>query len=322
MQNYSTELSVIYSFRNEEQNLHHLIERTCAALESCCSEFEIIFVNDDSNDASLDILTQFAAQDSRIKIINMSRRFGVTECVFAGLKCASGNAAVFLDADLQDPPEIIPQLVSEWRSGSDVVHTVRRKRKGESKARTVLVALAYRIIRFCADLELPVDAGDFKLLSRRAIDHILEMKEARPYIRGLIAWVGFKQSFVEYVREPRFMGRPHFRFYGKAALFQLINGITAFSSFPIYLIILFGFVLLLGAIVLAILSFWMFVEASDKSTLFAVLTLFTLMWASLLLAVGMVGFYISRADENVRNRPMYIIKDRIGFGDSFDGGDG
>ena len=233
--------------------------------------------------------------------------------MIAGLRYSSGEAAIFLDADLQDPPEVIPRLVKEWHDGAEVVHTVRQKREGESKARIALTALAYRIINRSSDLDMPVDAGDFKLLSRRAIDQLLGMKESRPYIRGLIAWVGFRQSLVEYIREARFSGQPHFRFYGKSAIFQLLNGMTSFSALPIYLMLAFGLILLLIAGLLGIAALFVSAPVVGKLPIYAVMSLFVLFWSSILIAIGIIGFYISRIDQNVRNRPRYIVSDVIGI---------
>ncbi len=313
MQENSVELSIIFSFRNEQENIPPLIERVEKALESCVQSFEIIFVNDDSSDGSLDLIRRHHERDPRIKVVNMSRRFGVTECVIAGLEHASGEAAVFLDADLQDPPEVIPQLVAEWRAGADVVHTVRQRRDGESRARVVLTSLAYRVISLFSDVDLPIDAGDFKLLSRRAIGHLLTMKETRPYIRGLIGWVGFRQSIVEYVRAPRHKGDAHFRFYGKSALFQLLNGLTSSSALPIYLILMAGGVLFMIAVLAALTALFASGPAIDKVSVFVIMGITALMWSSILLALGIIGFYVTRIDQNVRARPRYIVRDTIGI---------
>ncbi|MGY9006394.1 MAG: glycosyltransferase family 2 protein [Alphaproteobacteria bacterium] len=318
MREKTIELSVIYSFRNEAENIPTLIERTKKALEPHVEGFEIIFVNDDSTDDSLDLLKKFSDDDARIKIINMSRRFGGTECLIAGLEYSSGDAVVFLDSDLQDPPELIPQLVDEWRGGADVVHTVRRQREGETRARTALTSLAYRFINSCSDIDLPVDAGDFKLLSRRPVFHVLSMKETRPYIRGLIAWVGFRQSVVEYVRQARFGGEPHFRFYGASALFQLLNGLTSNSALPIYLMLILGGIIFFAATGFGLAAMILSSGVTGGLSTYTFLSLFLFMWSSVLLALGALGFYITRTDQNVRNRPIYIVKDTIGLEEDSD----
>ena len=191
-------VSVVLSFRNEAETLPTLIARLTTMFRTQPVEYELIFVNDASTDASLQILTNARAQNPRIKILTMSRRFGVAECVRAGMSASRGDAIVYMDADLQDPPEIIPTLLSEWQKGADVVHTLRSRREGESQMKMRLTALAYRIIRSGSTLALPVDAGDFKLLSRKAVTHLLALEESDPYLRGLTVWIGFRQVLVPY----------------------------------------------------------------------------------------------------------------------------
>ena len=159
-------------------------------------EYELLFVNDASTDDSLAILLNERDRNARVKILNMSRRFGVAEGVLAGMSAATGDAVVYMDADLQDPPEVIPSLVDRWRQGAEVVHTVRTRRKGESPLKMKATRLAYRIIQLGSAIELPIDAGDFKLLSRAAVDHLLQVRESDPYLRGLVVWLGFTQVFV------------------------------------------------------------------------------------------------------------------------------
>ena len=187
-------LSIVFSFKNEEKNLQELIERTAKSLADLNNwKYELIFVNDFSTDKSEEILLKLQSQYP-ITIINMSRNFGVGPCVLAGFKYSKGDAIIYIDSDLQDPPEIIKELVKEHEKGADVVHTVRTKRLGESKIKMFLTVVAYKIINYFSDIPLHVNAGDFKLISRRALDKILELKEFRPYIRGLSVWVGFKQA--------------------------------------------------------------------------------------------------------------------------------
>ena len=199
-------LSIVFSFRNEEGNIKELIERINKSLNILKDwSYEIIFVNDDSTDNSEKILLDLQ-KDNPIKIINMSRNFGVDPCVIAGFRHAKGDAVVYLHTDLQDPPELIPKLVEKFEEGNDVVHTVRTKRHGESKFRMFITKIAYHIIHYLSDLNLPIQAGDYKLISRKALDKILMQNEFRPYVRGLSVWVGYKQTFVHYEREARGAG--------------------------------------------------------------------------------------------------------------------
>src|SRR6187549_120987 len=199
-------ISVVFSFRNERQNIPTLIARLDTVFSRTATDYELLFVNDASDDGSLDALVDERSRNPRVKVINMSRRFGVSECARAGMAAASGDATIIMDADLQDPPEVIPQLLEKWRAGADVVHTVRTRRHGESALKMMMTRLAYRIIHLGSSIELPVDAGDFKLLSRPALDHLLALTESDPYIRGLVVWIGFQQAFVPYERDARHAG--------------------------------------------------------------------------------------------------------------------
>ena len=184
-------ISVVFSFRNEEKVIPELIHRVSSVLETL-GEYELIFVNDASTDGSLELLQSLRAANSNIKIINMSRRFGVTPCVIAGLAEAKGDAVVYMDADLQDPPELIPEIVKKWQEGAEVVHTIRTKRHGESWPKMWMTKLAYKMINAFADIDFYENAGDFKLLSKRAVTEILKLNELDPYLRGLSMWIGFK----------------------------------------------------------------------------------------------------------------------------------
>ena len=173
-------ISVVFSFRNERQNIPTLITRLDAMFAQTDVNYELLFVNDASDDGSLEALMDQRARNQRVKVINMSRRFGVSECARAGMSASSGDATIIMDADLQDPPEMIPQLIEKWRAGADVVHTVRTRRHGESAVKMMLTRLAYQIIHMGSSIELPVDAGDFKLLSRPALNHLLALERVRP----------------------------------------------------------------------------------------------------------------------------------------------
>ena len=199
-------ISFVFSFKNEENNLEELIKRVDSSVKKLKNyNYELIFVNDASDDNSEKILENLQ-KTYPITIINMSRTFGVGPCVMAGFRHTDGDCIVYMDSDLQDPPEILENLISEYESGADVVHTVRTERLGESKIKLILTKIAYKIINFLSDINLPSEAGDFKLISKKALTKILEQKESRPYIRGLSVWVGFNQAYGEYVRKPRHEG--------------------------------------------------------------------------------------------------------------------
>jgi glycosyltransferase involved in cell wall biosynthesis len=292
-------VSVVFSFRNEAGNIPTLVSRLDRMFAGQEADYELLFVNDDSTDDSLSILLGERERNPRIKILNLSRRFGVAEGVIAGMSAARGDAVVYMDADLQDPPEVIPALIDRWRQGADVVHTVRTHRRGESAAKMAATRLAYRIIQFGSSIELPVDAGDFKLLSRPAVDHLLQLRESDPYLRGLTVWLGFNQAFVPYERVARHAGLTHFPFFSKNPWKTFTIGMTSFSFLPIYMC----FVLALGGLLSSV------VLLAVSEPLLAALTFF---WATTLLAIGGVGTYIIRIYKDVRGRPPYIVKSIIG----------
>ena len=222
-------LSIVFSFRNEEGNISELVERINKSLNNIKEwKYEIIFVNDDSTDNSEKILLDLQ-KSNPIKIINMSRNFGVDPCVIAGFSHAKGDAIVYLHTDLQDPPEIIPKLIEKFEQGNEVVHTVRTKRHGESKFRMFITKVAYHIIHYLSDLNLPIEAGDYKLISRKALDKILMQNEFRPYVRGLSVWVGYKQTFVHYEREARGAGKSKMSLLSAGPVVDFINGVTSYS---------------------------------------------------------------------------------------------
>lgn len=305
-------LSVVLSFRNEEKVIPELIRRLRAALAQCNADYELIFVNDDSTDRSLELLKEQVAEDRRVKVITMSRRFGGTECLLAGIERAQGDAVIYLDCDLQDPPELIPEMVGEWRKGADVVYTVRTRRIRESRLKTLITGLAYRVIAALSEVSLPVDAGDFRLLSRRVVDELLRLTESEPYVRGLTVWIGFRQVSVRYERQPRFAGEGHFPLLGGNPAKVFLSGITSFSIVPLYLILLLG--LASAALAAAGLTAAAVAALLGAATASAALTFFfVLLWAVLLTALGVVGLYVSRIYRDVRGRPRYIVAETIGF---------
>lgn len=203
-------LNIIFSFRNEEENIPELVSRVSKSLATIQDlTYELIFVNDCSTDRSLELLIDLK-KSYPIKIINTSRKFGYSAGVLAGFSHADGDAVIYMDCDLQDPPELIPELVARYRLGADVVHTTRISRAGEGRFKLFLTKLAYKIINFLSDINLPENTGDYKLLSSRVLKQILLLNEYDPYLRGLSVWVGFKQDFVLYNREARFGGRQSF----------------------------------------------------------------------------------------------------------------
>jgi len=302
-------LSLVFSFRNEEKNIPELIERVTTSLNKLKEwKYELIFVNDDSDDNSEKLLIE-KQKLHPIKIINMSRRFGTGPCVLAGLKNASGDAAIYMDSDLQDPPEIIPDLIKKFENGADVVHTKRTKRLGESKFRMFLTKIAYLAINFISDIPLTVDAGDYKLLSKRVLKHVNSLTEYNPYIRGLSVWVGFKQDYVLYVRQSRFSGKSKFGNLWSGPLPQLIRGLTSFSTAPLYLGIIIGMFAILFSFIIIIYAFYAKITGIAIPGSSGVLIAISFFSGIILTFIGIIGIYIARIYEQSQGRPRYIIKD-------------
>lgn len=295
-------VSIVFSFRNERECLPHLFERLAAIVASEPETFEFVFVDDRSSDGSADIIRAHASPDYTVKLVEMSRRWGVEECFLAGLDQAAGDAVIFMYTDLQDPPETIREMLAAWRNGADIVHTVRRRRIGETRRKVVAAWLAYRLIDKLAEVGIPPDSGEFKLMSRRVVEHVRALKENDPYLRGLIPWVGFNQAFVEYDLQPRPFGGSKIALFGRKAQTVLISGLVSFSDTPVRAILLAG---LLG---LGLGGAWLLpalVFAGPQGLMFPfILTL----WGLLMLAVAVVGIYVHRIHKDVRGRPRWIVE--------------
>ena len=315
-------ISVVLSFRNEEEVIPELIRRLHEAFTSIHVDYELVFVNDDSTDDSLPVLVQQARENHRVKIVNMSRRFGVYECVLAGMKYSRGDAVVYMDADLQDPPEVIPELVEIWEEGADVVYTVRASREGEPFFKMLATKAAYRLIRSLSNVDLLVEAGDFKLLSRRVVDELLKLEEQDPYLRGLITWIGFNQVPVYYERQRRAAGETHFsllrNFMTDLTTFQgpagaLVRGITSFSITPLIFFLLIGMfmVFAFSAVAVAVIVLKVLEVPLPQSSV----VLVAVFWLSgvQLVGIGVLGLYLARVYREVSSRPRYIVDNTVGF---------
>ncbi|MEO7861110.1 MAG: glycosyltransferase family 2 protein [Nitrospirales bacterium] len=302
-------LSIVFSFRNEEENLERLVRRVAGAVEAIPDiRYEFIFVNDDSTDQSLSILVDLQ-KNFPITIVNMSRRFGVTPCVLAGFAQSRGDAVVYMDADLQDPPEIIPEMIRVFTTGAEVVHTTRTHREGEGPFKMWLTRKAYRLINRFSDIHLPENTGDFKLLSRKVVDEILRLKEYDPYMRGLSVWVGYRQDFVYYQRESRWKGQTKFPLLSRGPMNEFTRGLTAFSAAPLYLSLFFGAltsVLAFGLILYAVVTK---ITGSAVPGVSGVLIAVAFFSGIILITNGVLGVYVARIYNEVKGRPQYIIKD-------------
>jgi len=302
-------ISIVFSFKNEEKSIPELVERIAKVFSVVHNwSYELIFVNDDSTDNSEEILLKHQ-KNHPINIINMSRTFGVAPCVIAGFRQSKGDAVIYMDSDLQDPPELIEKLLKEHEKGSDIVHTVRSKRLGESKIKLFITNTAYKFINIFSDIPLPINAGDFKLISRKALNHILELKEFRPYIRGLSVWVGFKQTNVYYIREARGFGKSQFSLFGSGPINEFITGLTSYSLKPLYIGIILGFFSIFVSFFLILHT--LYAKFNDVTALGSAGILISISFFSgiILFSQGIIGIYVARIFEQVRGRARYIIKD-------------
>ena len=302
-------LSIVFSFRNEEGNIEPLVKRISDTMKKVQNwNYELIFVNDDSTDNSEKILTDLQKHNP-IKIINMSRNFGVDPCVLAGFRNCSGDAIIYLHTDQQDPPELIPDLIKKYEDGNEIVHTVRTKRKGEEKFRMFLTKVAYSIINKLSDINLPVEAGDYKLISKKALNEILKQQEFRPYVRGLSVWVGFKQDFIFYEREARGEGKSKMPLLSAGPITDFINGVTSYSLKPLYIGILFGFISIFISILLIIYALFLKINSLAIPGSTSIIITISFFSGIILFALGIIGIYLARIFEQTKGRQQYVIKE-------------
>ena len=304
--------SLVIPVWNEEAVLPILYERLVAIMASTSERWEVVFVNDGSRDSTLPLLLELHAKDERIKVLNFSRNFGHQVAISAGFDFAEGDAVIVMDADLQDPPEVVLRLIEQWRAGFDVVYAVRIKRTGESRFKLFTASLFYRLIHSIADIDIPLDAGDFRLMDRRVVLAMRQLREKNRFMRGLSSWVGFKQVAVEYERAARFAGETKYPF--RKMLRLALNAITSFSHVPLQLATYTGFALagvsLLGILV-TVIARLTGLEAftGQATTLVSVLFLGGIQ----LIFLGIIGEYLGRIYDEVKNRPLYILADAVGF---------
>jgi glycosyltransferase involved in cell wall biosynthesis len=300
------ELSIVAPVYNEEANIDFLFNRLSDTLKGL--NYEILFVNDGSADGSITKIKDLAAQHTHIKYISFSRNFGHQIAVFAGLQKAVGDYVVIIDADLQDPPELIHEMLTKAKSGYEVVYAKRLSRKGESFFKKLTARMFYRMMRAMTSINIPLDTGDFRIMTQRVCKIVTSMPEKNKFLRGQISWIGFNQSYVEYERDPRLYGETGYTF--KKMLNFAIDGITAFSQFPIRLVTYIGLsmgALSMLALVYALYSKFIIGEVVKGWT--SIFILFTLIGGTQLFCLGIIGEYISRIMNNVLNRPDYLVED-------------
>ncbi len=302
-------LSLILPVFNEEEIIEELDRRLKEFLGQIEETWEVIFVNDGSKDHTLEMLTELAQQERRYKIVSFSRNFGHQAAITAGMDRAEGDAVVIMDADLQDPPEVVTDMVAKWREGYDVVYGQRSVRHGESWFKRITAAVFYRLLRMLIPIDIPLDTGDFRLMSRPVVLAMRALREQHRFVRGMVAWVGFKSTAVLYERPERFAGETKYPL--RKMLRFAIDGITSFSILPLRLATWLG---IMAGVVAIITSVWALYAGITGQTVPG--------WATIMIAValassaqlimtGILGEYVGRIYEEVKRRPLYIVGDTV-----------
>ena len=306
-------LSVVIPCMNEEQVLRETNRRLTAVLDGISLNFEIVYVDDGSTDGTPALLHELQSLDSRVKVVRFSRNFGHQIAITAGLEHASGDAVAIIDADLQDPPEVILDFVAKWLDGYDVVYGVRAERDGETAFKLWTAKLFYRTISRLSDTRIPLDTGDFRLMDRRVVDALLSMPERDRFVRGMVSWLGFSQTAVEYRRAPRLAGATKFSLF-KMVRFAL-DGIFSFSILPLRLATWTGFAasgLAIFGIVVVLLERFLRIEGLVKGWSSAMITELFIGGVQLI-CLGLIGEYVGRIYGESKRRPLYIVRERMGF---------
>ncbi len=308
-------ISIVVPVFNEEGLIEWSHDRLKETMDGTGEDYELIFVNDGSRDSSPELLRGICARDPRSKLISFSRNFGHQCAISAGMAESRGDAVVVIDADLQDPPEVIPVMIEKWREGYDVVYGKRGKRKGETAFKLLTAKVFYRVLDSLTTVDIPVDTGDFRLLSRQVCDVMNSLPEHNRYIRGLVSWVGFKQAAVEYVREERTVGETKYTL--KKMLRLAGDGIASFSYRPLAFATGLGIftlfmscVYLLVTLILHLAGVWTAVNA-----LYYIGGIILAALGLVMLMLGIIGQYLSRVLDEARGRPYYIVAERVGFDD-------
>src|SRR6201987_1466229 len=304
-------LSVVAPVYNEEATIEEFYARVCSALDGL--QFELVLVDDGSTDRSEADLHKLASNDPRVRLVQLSRNFGHQTALTAGLDHARGDAVVMLDADLQDPPELIPRMLDHWRAGCDVVYAVREQREGESRFKLATARWFYSLFDRLAQVELQHNSGDFRMLDRRALDALLSMRERNRFLRGMTVWVGYRQAAVPYHRDPRYAGKTKDTF-PKMLRFSL-DAISSFSPRPLQLATLLGFVISTLAFIAIPVVVVLRILGSYLPG-FSSLTIAVLLLGGIpLIAIGIIGEYVGRIYDEVKGRPLYLVRSRVNIPD-------
>jgi polyisoprenyl-phosphate glycosyltransferase len=303
-------LSLVLPIYDEEAVIPELHKQLQDFLGRLNLEAEVLFVNDGSRDRSMELLRELAASEARYRILSFARNFGHQTAITAGIDYARGNAVVVMDADLQDPPEVVVEMVEKWRQGYDVVYGRRLRRYGETWFKIITAQWFYRVFAAMIPIEVPLDTGDFRLMSRRVVVALRELREVHRFVRGMVAWVGFKQTEVLYERPNRFAGETKYPFR-KMVRFA-IDGITSFSILPLRLATYLGMLMStasVGVVLWALIDKYILRQTVQGWTAIVIIVA---MFASVqLLMIGILGEYVGRIYEEVKRRPLYVVGDTV-----------
>ncbi|MDM5237015.1 glycosyltransferase [Bacillus cereus] len=303
-------ISVVVPMYFEEEVAQECYTRLKSVMLQNNINYEFVFVNDGSTDRTMDILSEIAANDYRTKIVNFARNFGHQIAVTAGIAAAKGDAIVIIDADLQDPPEVIPELIAKWEEGYEVVYAKRKQRKGETWFKLLTAKYFYKFLNYMSDIDIPKDTGDFRIIDRKVADVFNQMTERNRFIRGMMSWVGFRQTYVEYERDERFAGETKYPL--KKMIKFASDGIIAFSTKPLRIVMSLGLLSVLISIIVLLYTITVKIIGNDTQTGWAsIMVAITFFSGIQLLGLGIVGQYIARIYDESKNRPIYIVKETI-----------
>lgn len=310
--------SIVVPVFNEELVIETCYSRLTFVMHTLDEPYELIFVNDGSRDKSAEIISGICENDQCVRLIDFSRNFGHQAAITAGMDYALGDAVIVIDADLQDPPEVIPDMISSWKKGYDVVYGKRLKREGETAFKKLTAKMFYRFLRYMTNVDIPIDTGDFRLIDRKVCDAMKSLKENNRYVRGLVSWVGFKQTAIEYDRAERFAGETKYPF--KKMLKLAVDGITSFSYKPLKIATTIGFFISVCSFVYLLVIIYQRLFTDTTITGWASTIAITLLTQGIvLIMLGITGEYIGRLFDESKNRPIYIVKKTTGYTGEQDG---
>ena len=308
-------LSIVVPVYNEEKNINEFLNRLVLTLDKINEDYEVIFLLDPSTDKTEELILDQIKKNDKIKLIVFSRRFGQPSATMAGINYVSGERCVIIDCDLQDPPELISEMYDKMDQGFDVVLARRKSRKGETLLKKTLTTIGYQLIEKITDIKIPKNTGDFRMLSKRVVNNLKHFKEPNAFLRGLVAYVGFKQTFIDYDREERFDGKSKYNKY-LGSIQIAFNGIFGFSSRPLFLMSIIGFVFAFLSFSIGI--YYLFMKLIDPTITpgLSSTVLFITFFSGLnLIGLGLIGEYIGRIYDEVKNRPNYIVDKKYNFDD-------